>query len=290
MWFFYWGFFMKIDKIINNNVVASHDKDNREVVIMGCGLGFQKRAGDVVEENKIEKIFRIDSPASMERFKDLVADLPLEYLRVSNEIVSYAKEKLEVKLSQNVYLTLTDHISFAIERFKEGMQFSNALFEEVKRFYKDEFLIGKHAIGMITEKLGVELPEDEAASIALHIVNAEFGTKVQNTFTITNVLKDMMNIIVEEAGVIDEDSLYRDRLLISLKYLVHRMLLLPVCQVKEDKEFYNYVEMNYKKECSVVNRIRKYVLKNYTCVMTEEEKIYLALDIKRMNDSLGEKQ
>ncbi len=281
---------MIIDKIINNNVVSSHDKENKEIVIMGCGLGFQKKSGEVLDEQKIEKIFRIESQVSMERFKDLVADLPLEYLRISNEIVTYAKEKLAVKLSHNVYLTLTDHISFAIERYKEGMMFSNALFEEVKRFYKDEFLVGKHAIEMIKEKLDIDLPEEEAASIAMHIVNAEFGTKVQDTFTVTKILKDIMKIIVEEAGVIDADSLYRDRLLISLKYLVHRMLLLPVCQVKEDKEFYRYFEMNYKRECIVADRIRKYVFINYSCIMTEEEKIYLALDIKRMNDSLGEKE
>ena len=36
-----------------------------------------------------------------------LASLPLEYIRLSTDIITYAKDSLELKLNQNVYLTLT---------------------------------------------------------------------------------------------------------------------------------------------------------------------------------------
>lgn len=49
---------MKITRVINNNtvVVVSNKK---ELVLMGAGIGFQKRPGDQVEIKRIEKVFQI---------------------------------------------------------------------------------------------------------------------------------------------------------------------------------------------------------------------------------------
>ena len=60
---------MKIDKIINNNIVSALDADGKEVIVMGRGLGFGMKAGREIPQAKIEKIFRLDSQNSMDRFK-----------------------------------------------------------------------------------------------------------------------------------------------------------------------------------------------------------------------------
>ena len=41
-----WGKVVQITKIVNNNIVISEDKNHKEVVLMGKGLGFQKHKGD----------------------------------------------------------------------------------------------------------------------------------------------------------------------------------------------------------------------------------------------------
>ena len=164
---------MKIIKVINNNVVSALDKDAEEVVIMGKGIGFHAKPGQIVNEEQIEKTFRLEDKKSAGQFARLVERLPVEYLKLSDQIITYAKNNIGLKLHQSIYLTLTDHISFAIERYKKGMQFDNPLKVEVKTFYPIEFGVGKYAIRKVREKLDVELNEDEAASVALHIVNAE---------------------------------------------------------------------------------------------------------------------
>lgn len=53
------------------------------------------------------------------------------------------------------------------------MEIKNALLWETQRFYNHEYLIGKEALSIIKNRLIIDLPEDEAGFIALHIVNAE---------------------------------------------------------------------------------------------------------------------
>ena len=48
---------MKINKILNNNYVTSYNDDTGEIVVMGPGVGFRKKAGNTIDNNKIEKIF-----------------------------------------------------------------------------------------------------------------------------------------------------------------------------------------------------------------------------------------
>lgn len=118
---------MKIEKVINNNIISSFDENGREIVVMGRGLGFKKKAGELVDKSKIEKIFKMDTNEETQQLQNLLADIPLEHIQISNEIISYFKNVINKKLNKNVYITLTDHINFAIERYKQGLNFKNAL-------------------------------------------------------------------------------------------------------------------------------------------------------------------
>lgn len=63
---------MIINKVINNNVLSTHDENNREIVLMGKGIGFQKKVGDEVAEDKIEKKFVLDSEDEVGKFSELI--------------------------------------------------------------------------------------------------------------------------------------------------------------------------------------------------------------------------
>ena len=264
---------MKVEKIINNNIVSSKDYEGNELIVMGCGLGFGKKSGQNIDESKIEK-----------SFKELLKKLPMEYIQVSDEIISYAKDALGVELNENVYLTLTDHISFAIDRFKEGMIFSNALFEEIRMFYPNEYTVGCHALYLIEKVTGISLCEDEAASIAIHIVNAEFDSAISMTFTFTQMIKDMMGIILEEIPACVEDTGHRDKLVINFKQLVHRMMTETPKQGKEDVVLYDFVRSHCKEEYLLMCKVNEFIKEKYGCSMTEEERIYLTLNVKRIKD------
>lgn len=275
---------MIIERIINNNVISALDEDGREIVVMGSGIGFGKKKGQSCDETRIDKVFRMEDEASLGRFKELLAGLPLEYIQVSNDIISYARKELGVGLNQNVYITLTDHISFALERFKEGMNFTNALHNEIRRFYPTEYSVGMHALQLIREKTGILLPEDEASAIALHLVNAELNLKVRDSWVLTNMMGRMMEVIITSLPVLQAESLEKDRLLSDLKFMAHRVLMLGPLKEKGDPALYGFMKGNCPELMEVVETIAALLQKEYECHMTEEEQLYLAVDLKRIRD------
>ena len=190
---------MIIEKVINNNVVSAVDEEGREVVVMGRGLGFGMKPGKTVPQAKIEKIFRIKSHTLAEQFKDLLADMPIEHVKLSADIIAYATKKLNLKLSQSIYVTLTDHINFAITRYRQGIKAQNALLWEIKRYYSREYELGMYAVKMMREKLCIALPEDEAGFIALHFVNAEYGTELRDALKFPNLVKEILGVVEEGA-------------------------------------------------------------------------------------------
>ena len=147
---------MKILKVINNNVVSACDDKGKEIVVMGKGLGFGKKNGDILDESKIEKKFSMPDE-SVSRLEEILKDIPYEYAQVANRIIAMVKEKFDMKLSKIIYITLTDHLNFAITRFKKGIEVENALLWEIKRFYQKEFEAGKEALEIIKTIIVIHL-------------------------------------------------------------------------------------------------------------------------------------
>ena len=104
---------MIIKKIFNNNAILATNSDKHEFVVMGCGIAFKRNVGDKVEESLIEKTFILKQKDASEKFKLLLEDIPSEYISLCYDIIEYAKNILGVELSDYIYVTLTDHISYA---------------------------------------------------------------------------------------------------------------------------------------------------------------------------------
>ena len=147
---------MVIQKVINNNVISAYDENQQEVVIMGKGIGFKAHTGDAIDESRVEKVFRIENEKLSRQFQEILENIPLEHMQLTSDIITYAKKNLNVQLNQSIYITLTDHINFAIQRQVQGIQLKNALLWEIKKFYHQEYLMGKYAINLLNEKLGTK--------------------------------------------------------------------------------------------------------------------------------------
>lgn len=274
---------MKIDKIINNNVVSALEDNGNEIVVMGKGIGFHTKKGMEIPERQIEKVFRLDNPGTMDQFKSLLENLPLEHLQASTEIINYAKSVLNRKINQSIYITLTDHINFAIERYRQKMMFTNPLLREVKTFYKEEYLVGEYAIALIERRIGISLPVDEAASIALHIVNAEYNTKMRDTIDITNLIQAVLGIVKEEFKMeLDETSLNYERFITHLRFLSQRIYSKELLGTDDNQEFYDMVAKMYPEECACSRKVAAYIYDTYRHKVSDEEVSYLAVHIKRV--------
>lgn len=272
---------MKIVKVMNNNVVNALDERKREIIVLGKGIGFKKHAGDLVEKSRIEKIFRLPEQ-SKSQFEKLVDEIPYEYVKYTDEIVGKASESLGRKLNKNIYITLTDHLHFAIERHRRNIHFQNALLWEVKKFYSEEYAIGLEALELIRKKEGVELPVDEAAFIALHIVNAEMDGDITQTLGIPGMLKDMVNIVRYTFRIeLNEDSLSYERFLTHLKFFIQRAVNRQYYP-SEDAELYELYKKKVPKCYDCAKKIKKYMEEKTDTEVTEEEEMYLTIHISRV--------
>ena len=272
-----------IEKVINNNIISAYEKSGAEVIVMGRGIGFKKKQGEVVPADQISKIFRIKSRTLTEQFKELLANMPLERVRISDEIISHAKDHLKLKLNQSIYVTLTDHINFAIERVSQGIEPQNALLWEIKRFYPQEFQLGIYALELIHDRLGILLPEDEAGFIALHFVNAEYGTDIRDAVKFPDQMQAIVDIVERELGILlDESSLHYERFMTHIKFLIQRIYRKELLS-SEDRELSLMMQRKYPREyrCSV--KVAEYIMQATGCRLSEEEIMYLSVHIRRVS-------
>lgn len=273
---------MKICKVINNNVLSAFDDKNREIVLMGRGIGFKAKSGDIIDESKVEKIFHIENSALSSQFQEMIADMPLEHMQISTEIIAYAKNECNMKLNQSIYVALTDHINFAIERYRQGIQLPNALLGEIRQFYHGEYLVGEYALRILAERLDVHFTEDEAGFIALHFVNAVYDTTTHDAYAITDLLEHSLAIVKEAFGdQVNEYSMHYERFVAHLKFMARRIFsgeLLP----DEENAMAEQISRKYVSESACSKKIADYVQEKYKAELTGEEQMYLTIHIRRV--------
>lgn len=272
-----------IEKVINNNIISAYEKSGAEVIVMGRGIGFKKKQGEVVPADQISKIFRIKSRTLTEQFKELLANMPLERVRISDEIISHAKDHLKLKLNQSIYVTLTDHINFAIERVSQGIEPQNALLWEIKRFYPQEFQLGIYALELIQDRLDILLPEDEAGFIALHFVNAEYGTDIRDAVKFPDQMQAIVDIVERDLGILlDESSLHYECFMTHIKFLIQRIYRKELLS-SEDRELSLLMQRKYPREYQCSLKVAEYIMQATGSRLSEEEIMYLSVHIRRVS-------
>ena len=273
---------MIINKVLNNNVVTITSENGEEAVVMGRGLAFQKKKGDEIDESKIEKIFVLENKSINEKLLTLVNDIPAKYLEIAEDIIKYAENKLSTKLNENIYLTLTDHISFAISRVEKNLEIKNAMLWDIKRLHKDEFDVGIHALRVIKENLNVELPEDEAASIAMHILNGELDQEMPEIVDMIKLIEEILKMVKYHFNIeFDEDSINYYRFVTHLKFFTQRLSSGRYYE-DNDNDLFDMIKLKYPKSYECTKRIEGFVKQKYNTQLTKEEMLYLIIHTARV--------
>ncbi|MGG7177366.1 BglG family transcription antiterminator LicT [Clostridium paraputrificum] len=278
---------MVINRLLNNNVVITLDSNGEEVIVMGKGIGYEKSRGDTIDEAKINKIFRLSNKEVLSKFEELLNNIPIKYMKLSDEIIEYAEGKLNKKLNESIYISLSDHIYTAIQRIKKGIKVKNALLWEIKRFYKDEFEIGMKALDIIEEKTKFRLPDDEAGFIAFHIVNAQLDVEQPMVQGITKLIQEILTIVRIHFGVeFKEESVFYYRFITHLKFFAQRLFSDNTYNGEKDEELLNIIKGKYKKEFECIIKIKTFIEKKYKYNLTNDETIYLTIHIAKVMQDL----
>lgn len=274
---------MVIVKVLNNNIAVAVDDAGRDVIVMGCGVAFRKRHGDEVDQAKVERLFTQRVPELSTRFGEMVAEVPEEYFEAAQHIITDAKLRLGRALDDNLYLALTDHIHFSVERCRKGIAIRNRLLFETKMIYREEFACAQEALVYLNERFAVELPEDEAAFIALHLVNADTGASMDETLQITRMVRGINGLIRNFYHVeIDPASLDYYRLMIHLKLFASRIVAGTASEPSQDRQLIEMVRSRYAQAYACAASIASFIGRTYAYAVSEDELMYLTIHLERV--------
>ena len=274
---------MIIKQILNNNVVISEDEKNEEVVVMGRGIAFGAKKGQVIPDDKIQKIFKNEKNCDFNYFTKLLSEIDLVNFEFIESLINYVKSSLGKKLNNSIYITLTDHINTLIERAETNAYVKNTMLWDIKRIYKDEFRVARYVVNKINEKLGSQLDDNEAASITMHIVNAELETNMKTAVDITKTMTDILNIVKYHFKIVyDEESLSYYRFVTHLLFFTQRVFSGNTYSDDKETDLFDMVKEKYSEIYKCTLKIKEFLNDEYNYDLQDEECLYLTIHIAKV--------
>lgn len=212
---------MKIIRQINNNAALALDGNGKELVVLGRGVGFPKMPYELTDLSCIERTFYDVNP----KYFGMAADLPRPLVLACAEITERAEIELDCALNPNLPFTLADHLNFAAERLRKGIEISTPLAYDVRHLYPKETELAKQARELLAREAGLKLPDSEVVNIALHLINAEAEAGDMHSMMMTlKALSDVDGIVEKQLAItLNKESFSYSRFSMHLRYLIQRL-------------------------------------------------------------------
>ncbi|QDG81520.1 PRD domain-containing protein [Weissella cibaria] len=279
---------MLIKKIFNNNVLLAEDKQ-QDIVVIGRGIGFQKKRGDAVEEALIDTRYLPQDEHWGRTFNDLASEISPLFIEMASNILRHAEAQLHTTFNTYLLVSLADHISYAIEKAKQQIVVHNNLLWETRHYYPMEYQIGEWAVATILEQTGVALPDDEAGFIALKFVDKQNGYLAnERASQITTLISDALTIIRYAVGqTIDENDINYQRLLVHLRFFLDRLYDEEnrMGNANIDAVMLQHVQRSYPKAYDLADKVIVYIEDKTHKQVAENERIYLTVHLNRVLQS-----
>ncbi|MCY8102550.1 PRD domain-containing protein [Bacillus haynesii] len=273
----------KIKKVLNSSVVLAVDQNQQEMVLFGRGIGYGRKPGNRIEEKQADQVFMPVDNMKAKEFLQLLDSIPQEFIELTQKIVHYAEEKLKTKLNSGVYFTLIDHLNFAVERYKKNINITNRVYWEIKNYYTEEFEAGNYALQLINETLGIQLPKEEAANIAFHLINA-LGeeTESKNGMKYAKMIGSIVNLVRYTLNMkLDQENIHYSRFITHVKFFVERFYADKLL-ANQENELFEQIANLYPQAMDVAFKIKDYIKQVHGNVIPNDELTYLAVHIHRL--------
>lgn len=270
-----------IKKVLNSSVVLAIDENGTELVVLGKGIGYGRKAGELVTPDDANQVFVSLPEGDQRNLVELLTQTPSEYIELTRVIVSVA-EKSGLTLDPHIYLSLTDHLAFAVDRQRKGIVTVNRLAWEVRTIYPRQYAVGEQAVVLLEERFGITLPEEEAANIAFHLVNADVGNSGVDSMRIVQLVSQVATIVTHSTGVqLHNSDLHGARFVAHLQYFARRFFDGKFV-TSEDDYLFTSLSARYPAAMTAAERVRSFVDREYSASLPNEEIAFLALHIARI--------
>ncbi|WKY23929.1 PRD domain-containing protein [Lactococcus sp. bn62] len=278
---------MEIRKILNNNVVIAINSRNEEIILMGLGIGFKKRIGQAVGVDKIEKIFGLKASSDIQSFSEILNEIPSAIIELSMVTLSEVKVKFDKEVSDTTLVAFADHLHAALLRTEENISVKNFLLWDIKRFFPEEFKICLKALEKVKEQFGVELPEDEAGFLTMHIVNGTLGTGHEYAMQLTKLMEEILTTLKYTLKItFDEQDIYFQRFITHLKFFTEQILAGSARVEETDKELFALIVRKYPNAYLGTRKVSEFLNQTRDYEVSESEQIYMTVHLARILEKI----
>lgn len=274
---------MEIVQVINNNLVFSKDARQKEIVVVGRGIGFQRRRGDLVDENKIEKIFVLQNEAERDYLVEMVQNIPYEVISFGisacDHIVACSSRKIDRRY---LLIPLVDHIHITLERYQQNVHLDSSALWGIRYLYREEFKIAQDVVDMMISAFNLPIDDSEANYITLHIINAELDLAPEDGYKANAIVETAVRTVEEYLDItLDKDSLDFTRFIVHLQFFAKRIISNSFWEGDED-ELGQAIRYRYKTEFLCAKEIVTKLEAQFSFQADEKELFYLTIHIARL--------
>lgn len=270
-----------IDKVLNNNVLIAEHPSYEEVVIIGKGIGFNRKRGDIIETESVEKLFVLKNEKEQQNYIKLLPFIDNELQEVIISAISLIKQRTNTQLDEHIHVALTDHLMFAINRMSNGMEISNPFLIETKTLYRHEYEIAKDVIELISEKTGVSLPVGEIGFIALHIHSAMTNRHLSEVNQHSQLVSRLVSMVEEQFDIIiDKESIDYMRLVRHLRFTIERVVKGE--KVEEPEKISSLLKQEYPVCYNLSWKLIKVMQQTLKMKVFDAEAVYLTMHLQRI--------
>ena len=275
----------RIVQILNNNVAIVHTRDNKQNIVMGRGVAFQKQKGDLIQEENIDKVFEIKDKNTVNDLTTLLANVPLDFVTTSYDLIDQVQAKYRFAVEPYIYVTLTTHLFGAYQRLIKNEKDVNYL-PDLSDTYPIPYQIADEVIMGFQNILNISFPQSEHKSIALHFINAHTTESIKEEKDQTEN-DEIIEVVQDE---LNRNGIYRttnnandyDRLLVHLKYFVNRLNNNEPDSLPVSEGMIGEIETNYSQAWQIVHHIKELMQEKLQIELSLSEQTYLTIHIQRL--------
>ncbi|AIM16810.1 MULTISPECIES: glucose PTS transporter transcription antiterminator GlcT [Neobacillus] len=274
---------LKIEKVLNNNVLIAEHPKFKEVILIGKGIGFNRKRGDFIDTDRVEKLFVLKNEKEQENYIKLLPYIDQEFHEVIISTMELIKQRTNSGLNEHIHVALTDHLMFALSRASQGMKINNPFLVETKTLYRHEYEIASEVVELIKEKTGVALPVGEIGFIALHIHSALTNKNLSEVNQDSQLVSRLVEMVEEQFDIqIDKESIDYMRLVRHLRFAIERVKKGEM--VAEPEKIATLLKEEYPVCYNLAWKLIKVMQQTLKLKVFDAEAVYLTMHLQRIQN------
>ncbi len=271
-------------RVLNHNAVIATDSENREVILMGKGIGFRYGKNEneqLIAGEEVEKTYIPLSNQQTQEYLDLFNTMDEDVLSACSEIVLKATESLG-DLHPSVFIVLSVHIDFAVKRIKQNFVIENPLLEEIEILYPTEYAVALEGKKILENRLNMSIAPEEAGYIALHLHAARDSRNVKDTLRRINLLRNMSDTAQQLLKISMKKGLIYRQMLNHFRGVMER----SEQDIRTSNPLLKEIRLNCRQEFEAAKKIAMILEEGIGKTVSDSEIGYIAVHLNRIKTTV----